>query len=68
MANQVEMLESIINDPNSSQDTINLAQTQLNKLQSIGGAQVQLAAMEGAEADAELTAILHSFQNALKGT
>jgi cobaltochelatase CobS len=68
MANQVEMLESIINDPNSSQDTINLAQTQLNKLQSVGGAQVQLAAMEGAEADAELTAILAALQNALKGS
>jgi MoxR-like ATPase len=67
MANQVEMLESIINDPNSSQDTINLAQTQLNKLQSVGGAQVQLAAMSGGESDAELAAILAALQSALKG-
>ena len=67
MANQVEMLESIINDPNSSQDTINLAQTQLNKLQSVGGAQVQLAAMGGGEGDAELAAILAALQSALKG-
>jgi cobaltochelatase CobS len=67
MANQVEMLESIINDPNSSQDTINLAQTQLNKLQSVGGAQVQLAAMGGGETDAELAAILAALQSALKG-
>ena len=68
MANQVEMLESIINDPNSSQDTINLAQTQLNKLQSVGGAQVQLAAMGGGESDAELAAILAALQSALKGS
>jgi len=65
MATQIEMLEEIINDPKSSPDNVKRAQDTLNKLQAIGGAQIQTAALTG-EGDAELMAVLNALQGALK--
>lgn len=65
MATQIEMLEEIIKDPKSSPDNVKRAQDTLNKLQAIGGAQVQAAAIAG-EGDAELMAVLNALQSALK--
>lgn len=65
MATQIEMLEEIINDPKSSTDNVKRAQDTLNKLQAIGGAQIQTAALTG-EGDAELMAVLNALQGALK--
>ena len=65
MATQIEMLEEIINDPKSSPDNVKRAQDTLNKLQAVGGAQIQTASLTG-EGDAELMAVLNALQSALK--
>ena len=65
MATQIQMLEEIINDPKSSPDNVKRAQDTLNKLQAVGGAQIQTAALTG-EGDAELMAVLNALQGALK--
>ena len=66
MATQIENLEAIINDPTSSEDNKRLARQNLERLQAVGSAQVQTAAMTG-EGDAELMAVLNALQAAMKG-
>jgi cobaltochelatase CobS len=65
MATQIELLEGIINDPNTTDANRELAQKNLARLQSVGSAQVQTAAISG-EGDAELMAVLNALQSALK--
>jgi cobaltochelatase CobS len=66
MATQIENLEAIINDPTSSDVNKELARKNLERLQAVGSAQIQTAAMTG-EADAELMAVLSALQTAMKG-
>jgi len=64
MANQIEVLENIIatsQDPNN----VELAKKELERLSSIGSAQVQSASQSGA-VDADLLAVLSTFERALK--
>ena len=66
MATQIENLEAIINDPTSSDVNKELARKNLERLQAVGSAQIQTAAMTG-EGDAELMAVLNALQAAMKG-
>lgn len=66
MATQIENLEAIINDPTSSDVNKELARKNLERLQAVGSAQIQTAAMTG-EGDAELMAVLSALQSAMKG-
>jgi cobaltochelatase CobS len=66
MATQIETLEAIINDPNSNDKNKDLAKKELARLQAVGSAQIQTAAMTG-EGDAELMAVLNALQAAMKG-
>jgi cobaltochelatase CobS len=66
MATQIETLEAIINDPTSSDVNKELARKNLERLQAVGSAQIQTAAMTG-EGDAELMAVLNALQAAMKG-
>ena len=66
MATQIENLEAIINDPTSSDVNKELARKNLERLQAVGSAQIQTAAMTG-EGDAELMAVLSALQTAMKG-
>ena len=66
MATQIENLEAIINDPTSSDVNKELARKNLERLQVVGSAQIQTAAMTG-EGDAELMAVLSALQSAMKG-
>jgi cobaltochelatase CobS len=66
MATQIETLEGIINDPSSTPVNVELARKQLERLQAVGSAQIQTAAMTG-EGDAELMAVLSALQSAMKG-
>lgn len=65
MATQIEILEGIINDPNTSDGNRKLAQQNLDRLMAVGSAQVQTAALTN-EGDAELMAVLGALQSALK--
>lgn len=67
MATQIENLEAIINDPTSSDVNKELARKNLERLQAVGSAQIQMAAMTG-EGDAELMAVLSALQSAMKGS
>jgi hypothetical protein len=68
MSTATEKLESIIADPQTRDDIKQDAQQKLNeirRLESIGGAQVQLAAATG-EGDPEVMAVLAGLQQALQ--
>jgi len=58
----VQKLQDIINDPNSNPKNVERAKKQLEGLQSIGTAQVQIAADSGSSDDAQLNAIMSMLQ------
>lgn len=68
MPTQTERLEAIIADPQTRDDIKQDAQQKLNeirRLEAVGGAQVQMAAVSG-EGDAEVMAVLAGLQQALQ--
>jgi cobaltochelatase CobS len=68
MSTQTERLEAIIADPQTRDDIKQDAQQKLNeirRLESVGSAQVQLAAATG-QGDAEVMAVLAGLQQALQ--
>ena len=61
----IENLQSIISDPTSLPDDVEMAQQQLDRLASVGSANVQLAAVSQTE-DPALAALLAALESAMR--
>lgn len=68
--NQIQDLEAIINDPNTTPFNRKIAEAQLKqeneRLAAIGGARVQIAQAAGGSADEQITAILEKISEAMR--